>query len=112
MDDLTPQGPPPAEPAIDSDAIGTGKADDTSANAHRQRRMFFITFGSIVFVGLALTILYLGGRVMETRASGATASKPLPVSTPIQAAAAKPVEAAVKPAVQNEAKPPETSKTQ
>ena len=112
MDDLTPQGPPPAEPAIDSEAIGTGKADDTSADAHRQRRMFFITFGSIVFVGLALTTLYLGGRVMETRASGATARKPQPVSAPTQAAAIKPAEAPVKPAMQNEAKLPETAKTQ
>jgi hypothetical protein len=112
MDDLTQQGLQPDEPAIDSEAIGTGKADDTSANAHRQRRMFFITFGSIVFVGLALTTLYLGGRVMETRASGATASKPLPVSTPTDVAAVKPAEPPVKPAVQNEAKPQETTKNQ
>jgi cell division septation protein DedD len=83
MEDLTPQSPETGPPAIDSEVAGTDKADDTSASAQRQRRMFFITFGSIVFLGLALTVMYLGGRVMETRAAAETASKLPPVAHPI-----------------------------
>jgi hypothetical protein len=83
--------------------------------------MFFITFGSIVFVGLALTIVYLGGRVMETRAAGALASKPQPVAQqdatkpaviePVQTAIANP-EPPEEPAAQNEPKKTEDPKPQ
>jgi hypothetical protein len=121
MEDLTPQDPQPGEPAIASGEVGPGQADDTSALAQRQKRMFFITFGSIVFVGLALTIVYLGGRVMETRAAGALASKPQPVAQqdatkpaviePVQTAIANP-EPPEEPAAQNEPKKTEDPKPQ
>ena len=65
--------------------------------------MFFITFGSIVFAGLALTILYLGGRVMETKA----APKP-----PVPVVAAKAPDIPVKTVLKNEAKKTEVPKPQ
>jgi hypothetical protein len=104
MDDNTPQEHLPGEsPATDAEAPVAEKAEDAAADAHRQRRMFFITFGSIVFAGLALTILYLGGRVMETRA----APKP-----PAPVVAAKPADAPVKTVFKEEAKKTEVPKPQ
>jgi len=135
MEDLTLQDSQPGKPQVDAAESGIDKAGDPADAAQKQRRTFFIAFGSVVFAGLALTALYVGSRVVETRAAGALAKAtppevpaatytpapiaPAPIAparapAPIapKTAAVKPVELAPKPLVRNEARKPEEPKPQ
>src|SRR5208337_110167 len=94
MEDVTGQGPQPAEAPINSEPSGPDEIAEALAAAKRQRRIFFFSFGTILFMGLALAILYLGGRVMETKAAGTSVPKSLPVAAP--AVAKPPIIAAAK----------------
>src|SRR5271166_4516947 len=95
MEDVTGQRPQPAEAPINSEPSGPDEIAEALAAAKRQRRIFFFSFGTILFMGLALAILYLGGRVMETKA----AVTPVPNQQPVAAPAA------TKPSIIAEAKP-------
>lgn len=94
MEDVTGQGPQPNEAPINSEPSGPDEIAEALAASKRQRRIFFLSFGTILFMGLALAILYLGGRVMETKAAGTSVPKSQPVAAP--AVAQPPIIAAAK----------------
>lgn len=79
MEDLTEKGLEPASIPAEPEGEGKPVTADKAAGAQRERRIFFFSFGAILFMGLALGVLYLGGRVMETKAAGKTPSIQPPV---------------------------------
>jgi cell division protein FtsN len=111
MEDLTEKGPESVyavpEPEVDAKQGSAEKA----ASSQRERRIFFFSFGAILFVGIALGVLYLSGRVMETKAAAKPESTQPPLAamavrhaavpeTKPPAAAATPVEAIKAPVAQ------------
>lgn len=53
-------------------------AENSAAEVARRRRIVFFSLGACLFAGLALALLYLAGRVLETRAvvAGPAVRKP------------------------------------